>query len=118
MPIDTYVTVAGFIQFEPNVRDQNGKTLQDVLIQNISGNKDIRVTVWPELGLEGLERGDFLIAAGKYTEKDSGTPGKPYRNVSANKALVFKGTAVAAPRVVNPIEVTETPEPDTDDSPF
>lgn len=101
---DQYKTVAGFVQFDPNERESNGKTLQDALIQNVSQNIDVRVTIWPELGVK-VKKGDFIAASGKYSERD--TNGRTYRNLSAKNIVVLAGTE-AAKTVVNSLDKPAT----------
>jgi hypothetical protein len=102
-----YRTVLGFVQFDVNEREYNGKKIQDALIQNVSGNIDIRVSIWPEAGVTA-KRGDLIIANGKYTEREAN--GRTYRNLDARNILVFPGN-LSTPAVVNALPGT-TPAAD------
>jgi hypothetical protein len=111
-----YRTVAGFVQFDPNVREVNGKNIQDALIQNISKNLDIRVSVWPEQQVGDIEKGDFLVAQGKYEEREA--KGKTYRNLTASKLRLFKAQEPQGVTVVNPVSDEPAADVEPDDEPF
>lgn len=89
-----YNTVAGFIQFDVVERKAGDNDVRDVLIQAIgSGGKNVKITLWPEnAGIE-VEKGDFIVAQGKFSQES--VNGKEYLGLSANKVLVFP---VAAPK--------------------
>lgn len=63
-----YVTAVGFIQFDPQEREVNGKAVTDVVIKTPGGDgKNIRITIWPEFVLpEKLEKGDFIAVDGTF----------------------------------------------------
>jgi hypothetical protein len=109
-----YRTVAGFVQFDPNEREYNGKKIQDVLIQNVSGNIDIRVSIWPEAGVT-TKKGDLVFANGKYTENEA--KGKLYRNLDARNIVVFPGN-LPTPVVVNSLGSDEGASSQTESVPF
>lgn len=69
MPDKTYVTTIGFVQFDPNVRDVNGKNVTDVTVKTPGGDgKLVRITVWPEFKLDKpIERGDLVAADGTFS---------------------------------------------------
>lgn len=64
-----YVTAVGFIQFDPVVRDANGKEVTDLVIKLPGGDQtQVRVTVWPEIQVgEPLKKGDFIAVDGVFT---------------------------------------------------
>lgn len=90
MAKDTYGTVVGFVQFDPNVREHNGMTLTDVVIQSATTGENIRLTVWPEFDVE-LEKGDYVAAQGKVstrTYKDKTGQDKTSKNLSVTNIFV------------------------------
>lgn len=88
---DQYRTVAGFIQFDPDEAEASGQTIRRVLVQAIgSEGVNIRVTVWPEYDAVPLNRGDFIIAQGKF-EKTT-VKGNTYLNLSARSLIRLSGT--------------------------
>jgi hypothetical protein len=97
-----YKTVMGFVQFDPNVREANGKQVQSVLIQNVSQNLDIRVSVWPEQFSGTLEKGDLVFAQGKYEERE--IKGKLYRDVTASKFRLFKAETGEPVSIANALD--------------
>lgn len=64
-----YVTAVGFVQFPPQEREANGKTVRDIVIKTPGGDgKNIRVTVWPEIqGADVIEKGDFVAVDGGFS---------------------------------------------------
>lgn len=83
-----YVTAVGFVQFEPNEREVNGKDIVDILIKTPGGDgKNIRVTVWPELLLsEPIRKGDFVAVDGSFSTspyQDSSGVKQPGLQISA-----------------------------------
>lgn len=64
-----YVTAVGFVQFDPQDREANGKAVRDIVIKTPGGDgKNIRITVWPEIqGAEAIEKGDFVAVDGGFT---------------------------------------------------
>lgn len=73
MAESTYVSAIGFVQFDPQERDANGKAVTDVVIKTQGGDgKFIRITLWPENLVEEslgrkVEKGDLLAVDGKFT---------------------------------------------------
>jgi hypothetical protein len=109
-----YKTVAGFVQFDPNVRDHNGREIVDVLIQNLANQQNVRVTVWPEAELT-VEKGDFIAANGEFTTRDK--DGVTYYNLSAINDRIFVIKAnVPGERVVNALD--SEPEAATEEEPI
>jgi hypothetical protein len=105
---DTYAVVAGFIQDFGNPdkavteRDVNGKQVRDVTVRALGSQKNVRITVWPELKDVEISAGDFIVAEGKFTtnlgQAADGSP-REYLNLSASRLVRLPG-AVAAPREV------------------
>lgn len=64
-----YVTAVGFVQFDPQERDANGKQVLDLVIKTPGGDgRQLRITVWPELILsEPILKGDFLAVDGAFS---------------------------------------------------
>lgn len=73
MPENTYVTAGGFVQFEPQEREANGKNVTDIVIKTQGGDgKFLRITLWPELLVEKslgrkIEKGDLVHVDGKFS---------------------------------------------------
>lgn len=64
-----YVTAIGFVQFDPQEREANGKTVRDIVIKTSGGDgKNIRITVWPEIqGADVIEKGDVVAVDGGFS---------------------------------------------------
>lgn len=63
-----YVTATGFVQFDPIERDANGKNVTDVTIKLPGGEKTyIKVTIWPEMNIPKIEKGDFVAVDGPFS---------------------------------------------------
>ena len=63
-----YVTAVGFVQFEPQEREANGKSIIEFVIKSPGGDgKNIRVTVWPETKFAAPVVGDFIAVDGKFS---------------------------------------------------
>jgi single-stranded DNA-binding protein len=68
-----YVTGIGFVQFDPQERDANGKQVTDVVIKTPGGDgKFLRITLWPELLVEKslgrkVQKGDLLAVDGGFS---------------------------------------------------
>ena len=87
-----YNTVAGLIQFDPTVREAGTQVVTDILIQSIgSGGANVKITLWPEFEKAKVEKGDFVVAQGKFEARD--VNGTTYYNLSAN-TLVVNGKPV------------------------
>ena len=105
MAESTYASAEGFVQFDPKVREANGQEVTDYTIKT-PGTEGIliRVTVWPELAVKGLEKGDWLAVDGKlsvssYTDQ-SGAPRQTVQ-ISASSLAFVKGVKRADRPVVN-----------------
>lgn len=89
MADNTYLSVVGFVQFEPRTREANGQDIRDFTVKPAGSDKLIRVTLWPEFDHAPVEVGDFVGAEGKFTrstfqDKDTGESRNSLQ-ISANK---------------------------------
>ena len=110
-----YVTIAGIVQFDPRVRQAGDKEVRDVLVRAIGSNKNFSVTVWPEKAGIPINKGDFLVADGKYTSSvGQNKQGEQvtYHNLSATTIIRLAGEAGTAAPVAAPTATTG------DDFPF
>jgi hypothetical protein len=96
-----YITVAGIIQFDPRERSAAGKDVRDVAVRAIGNNKMVNITVWPENNDVPLNKGDFIVADGKFTS----SPGQnkageavTYNNLSATVIYNLTGSVSAQPK--------------------
>ena len=63
-----YVTAVGFVQFDPVTREANGKSVTDLVIKLPGGEQTmVRITVWPEIQVDGIEKGDFIAVDGQFS---------------------------------------------------
>lgn len=106
--------MAGFIQFEPNVRDANSRQVVDVVVKAVgSGGKNVRLTIWPELlaGLkeEGIElsKGLGIMAEGKFTQNN--VDGKQYLNLSVTELAVLPTVRKSTGDVEDPVADDDVP---------
>lgn len=82
-----YITVAGIVQFDPRTRQAAGKEVKDVAIRSIANNKMINITVWPEQQTHSINKGDFIVADGKYSQsmgQNKDGEQQTYHNLSAS----------------------------------
>jgi len=109
-----YITVAGIVQFDPRTRQAAGKEVKDVAIRSIANNKMINITVWPEQQTQTINKGDFIVADGKYSQsmgQNKDGEQQTYHNLSASvlhNLTGSNGTAVKS-------AVKEAVSSDTDD---
>ncbi len=102
--MDEYITVAGLVQFDPRTRTAGDKQVRDVVIRAIGSNKNFSITVWPEKADITINKGDFIVVDGKYTQsvkQNKEGAAVTYNNMSASTLLRFagEGNAPAAPTV-------------------
>lgn len=99
-----YITAVGFIQFDPQTRDANGKEVTHVVIKLPGGDQtQVRVTVWPEVQVGELKKGDFIAVDGVFTTNSyDATDGskKTSNNISAFNIAVLGSAALRAEREV------------------
>ena len=110
-----YVTIAGIVQFDPRVRQAGDKEVRDVLVRAIGSNKNFSVTVWPEKAGIPINKGDFLVADGKYTSsvrQNKQGEQVTYHNLSATTIIRLAGEAGTAAPAAAPTATTG------DDFPF
>ena len=110
MADNQYVSVAGFVQFDPNERDANGKTVTEFFIKTLGGDsKNIRVTLWPETKAEAPEKGDFVAVDGKYsTSTYQGQDGSQRTSYQVS-AVYYAKLGEAAPREDREVVASTTP---------
>jgi hypothetical protein len=85
-----YVVAAGFIQWEPEIREVNGQTVRDVKVHAIGSQKPFRITLWPEYAGIALQRGDFIVAEGRLrTSVANGADGtvREYNDIDAARVV-------------------------------
>lgn len=94
-----YVTIAGLVQFDPRTRQAGGKEVRDVVIRAIGSNKNFSVTIWPEKANIPVNKGDFLVCDGKYTQsagQNKAGEAVTYHNLSATTIIRLAGDSTAA----------------------
>lgn len=94
-----YISIAGFVQFDPTEKEANGKQVVEFFVKTLGGDpKNIRVTLWPEIEAEAPIKGDYVAVDGKYStstyQGQDGT-GKTSYQISA---VYFANLGSAAPR--------------------
>lgn len=101
-----YVTAVGFVQFDPQDREANGKSVRDIVIKTPGGDgKNIRITVWPEIaGADVIEKGDFIAVDGGFTsstyQAQDGSQKTSLQISAFNLAVLGKALARADREVV------------------
>lgn len=99
-----YVSANGFVQFDPVEREANGQNIVDYTIKTPGTDGVlVRVTVWPELQGDKIEKGDFLAVDGKLTIGSYVKDGESRQSIqiSATQLAVLKGRKRAEREVVN-----------------
>lgn len=89
-----YITIAGIVQFDPRTRQAGSKTVRDVVIRAIGSNKNFSVTVWPEKENITINKGDFLVCDGKYSQsagQNKEGAQVTYNNLSATTIIRIAG---------------------------
>lgn len=114
-----YITVAGIVQFDPRNRKAGDKDVRDVAIRSIANNKMLSITLWPELQGLAVNKGDFVVADGKYSQsmgQNKDGEQTTYHNLSAKTFHNITGGGTAG----TPTAATKEAEsPNTgDDFPF
>lgn len=90
-----YITIAGIVQFDPRTRKAGDKDVRDVLIRAIGDNKNYSITIWPEKANIPINKGDFLVADGKYSSsvgQNKNGEQVTYHNLSANTIFRLGGS--------------------------
>lgn len=98
-----YVTIAGIVQFDPRTRQAGGKEVRDVVIRAIGSNKNFSVTIWPEKAGVPVNKGDFLVCDGKYSQsvgQNKDGEQVTYHNLSATTIVRVAGDTPATPAPV------------------
>lgn len=104
---DTYGTIVGFVQFDPNTREYNGENLTDVVVRSVATQENVRVTVWPEFQVS-LDKGDFVAVDGKVqvkTYKTKTGEEKTGKQLSATNIVVMSPVPKKGSKVVSDIGV-------------
>lgn len=115
-----YITVAGLVQFDPRNRTAGGKEVRDVVIRSLNSSKNFSITVWPENSSVEINKGDFLIADGKYTQsvgQNKEGEETTYHNLSASKIIRIAGNETGAATSKPKLELVD-PTDAGDDFPF
>lgn len=106
-----YASLSGFVQFDPQEREVNGKPLFEFMVRAIGfiGQPLVKVTLWPELqgDADSIVKGTFVAVDGKYSQSPDGK----YHNLSASSLFVGAPSVKdedANPRVTNPVNETQS----------
>jgi len=86
-----YRSFAGFVQFDPADREVGDQSVRNVRIQAVNTDKYVDITVWPSHASTPIVKGDFVIAQGTYTTRESG--GKLYHNLNGSQLVVIPSDA-------------------------
>jgi hypothetical protein len=91
--LSDYVSVVGFVQFDPQEREVNNKPIRNVTIQNAGGspsNQNVNLTLWDQFKDVPVERGSAILANGQLTSREATKDGKTvtYYGVSVKRLLV------------------------------
>lgn len=87
-----YPTLVGSVEFEPETKEVNGKTVTQFTIKlaNNTAEPKVRITVWPELAFPPVKKGDYVIVTGKLSVSQA-QDGRTFTNLSANGGAVIPG---------------------------
>jgi hypothetical protein len=108
-----YVSVAGFVQFDPNEREANGKKVTEFFIKTLGGDgKNVRVTLWPEIQAEAPKKGDFVAVDGKYSTSTYQAQDGSSRTSYQVSAVYFSKLGEAATREDREVVANVTPGKD------
>jgi single-stranded DNA-binding protein len=114
-----YVTAVGFVQFDPVVREANGKSVTDLVVKLPGGEQTmVRITVWPEIQVDGIAKGDFIAVDGQFSsntyQANDGTTKTSLQISAFNLAVLGK----AAARAERDVVAGAAPAGTTDKVPF
>lgn len=114
-----YITIAGIVQFDPRTRQAGDKQVRDVVIRAIGSNKNFSVTIWPEKAGVPVNKGDFLVCDGKYSQsvgQNKAGEQVTYNNLSATTIIRIAGDEADAASMptATPVAAATT----SDDFPF
>ena len=111
MADNQYVSVAGFVQFDPNEREANGKKVTEFFLKSLGGDgKNVRVTLWPEIKAETPQKGDFVAVDGKYSTSTYQAQDGSQRTSYQISAVYFAKLGEAAPREDREVVASATPK--------
>lgn len=89
MPTETkkYLTVLGFVQFDPELKEINDTKTTNVVINGIGLTKQpyVKITIWEKV--PPLNKGDFIAVHGSYNQRVH--DGKVYHNLNARQLIVL-----------------------------
>lgn len=114
---DEYKLVVGRIQFDVQEGNAGGKTVRRLPVK-VAGPQQtmVTVTLWPEHAGVVVNKGDFIMAEGKFSskvaQKKDGSEGTFY-DLSATDVTVLPAAPKSTREVVN-----RTPAASSDDAPF
>ena len=88
-----YLTIVGFIQFDPEERKlDSGPTVRDIMVRPAGSTHLVKCTVWPGFADVELERGTGVLLEGKANVNEvQGQDGQKriYRNLSVSNLAVL-----------------------------
>jgi ribosomal protein S19 len=83
------MVISGRVAFDTEQKDANGKTVTKATVKTSPKQTLVSLTIWPDIvGGESIEKGDFVMAEGKYTANVSN--GKTYHNLSVSDLFIGK----------------------------
>lgn len=91
-----YAVFAGRIQFDVEEKEVKGQTVRDFTIKDVTNQRRIRCTLWPDYADLAVNRGDFVLVEGQPSKYETEKDGNPvtYYNLSVSSIAVVP----AAPR--------------------
>ena len=129
MENNEFIAVAGIVQFDPRDRTTtSGMEVRDVQIRTVGSSKRVSITVWPSHANVPINKGDFIVADGTYTQNQrQNQQGEmvTYHNLSATAIVRIPGDAAEeapAPKkakaAAKPKDADVEASDDGDDFPF
>lgn len=107
---DVYMVFTGRIQFDPETKDVNGKSVRDFSVKTTTMHPKkageqlrVRCTLWPDHADVKVSKGDFVHVEGKFTKftKDTDDGQVTYYNLSVSEIAVVAPAPKAAREKVN-----------------
>lgn len=112
-----YISVVGFIQFDPKEREVGERKVRDIVVRPANSMNPINfnITLWPDFKDVALDKGEFVGIEGKYSKTETTVDGEPrtYHNLSCQRISV-RGETIQAPK---PDTVNQSSS-SADDDPF
>lgn len=85
-----YRTVAGFVQFDVETTEANNQQIRRIVVQSTgSEGSNVTVTLWPEWDDVEVNRGDFVVANGKFEVRPSNKDDRVFLNMTAARLIVL-----------------------------